>query len=972
MSLRREVLSFCLALAAFLTCVAPVRAQGVVIPFTSGPIPPCDTSTFTANVSGIGQLSPWGSGWWTYSLVALGMNITTDHPEFLQITLTSPAGTVLLLSAFNGAGGQNYTNTVFSAGFPSITTGTAPFTGFFSPQGGDLSVFDWENADGTWTITVIDTACAGGPNPGTGNPDGSGWNPGWFDGSSNSGGFTIAFNGPPPCLGSIPFGAATICPGETVDLVAYYETGSGYQYTYYAPDGWTPLPDPSAVSIGGEYYINAFDPWDGCMYSATFMVNAVPPIDLGPDISLTQCDATPVNLTTLFSLQGWELPSWSYNGTIISTASAAAAVNPGTYQLIAGNGGSCGDTALVTLSFGAANALGADQAASICPGASVDLTGLFITVGMQTEWYFNGALFTSPQSADQPGDYQLIATTPDGCTDDAIVSVAQSPGVDLGPDIQVSSCSNLAFDLSNVFPSAGINNVWTYNGAPVLDPTAVSAAGDYVLYSSNVDGCSDLAIATLGISPAPQLGPDAQGSICNGETYDLTSAISTTGLNTAWSIGASAVTDPTSVSTPGTYMLIASDASSCADTALVNLNVLPNPVLGPDQQVTACDNTSVDLTALYNTVGSSADWTLNGTSIADPATVTVAGSYALTATSPAGCSSTAVATIQFNAAPSLGGDALASICDGDSLDLTALFQLAGLTADWTLDGAAIGAPTAANAPGDYQVIAANGFTCTDTALVSFTVNPNPQLGPDQAYTLCPWQTVDLSTAFPVSGMNASYTLSGVTVVDPTAVADSGAFLITVIDLNGCSDSALAMIDTVMCLCAADFAFEGRCIQELASFTLIADSTVVSAEWDFSGFAGASTAIDPEVMMNAEGEVPVTLIATLSCGIDTIQRSLMVYDCSDSCSIWIPNAFTPNNDDENDAWAWVGECDPEEFKVLVFNRWGELIYETDDPEQKWDGMYNGVPSQDGVYLYRAFYKLPYQEERSVIGHVTLVR
>ena len=135
-------------------------AQVTVIPFTSGPIPLCDTSIFTANVSGMGWLAQPGTPW-SYSLNQLLMNITSNHPQTLQIFMTSPAGTELLLSEFNGAGGQNYTNTVFEYDwYPSITTGTAPFTGSWTAQGGSFSVFDGENADGTWTITVIDTSCA--------------------------------------------------------------------------------------------------------------------------------------------------------------------------------------------------------------------------------------------------------------------------------------------------------------------------------------------------------------------------------------------------------------------------------------------------------------------------------------------------------------------------------------------------------------------------------------------------------------------------------------------------------------------------------------------------------------------------------------------------------------------------------------------------------------------------------------------
>ena len=147
---------FSLVAACVVGLAGPSAAQYTNFPFTSGPIPTCDTSIFTANVAGIGILYPPGTGWgWTYWLDHLTINITSDHPQTLQISLTSPGGTILLLSAFNGAGGQNYTNTSFSywAWNPSITTGSAPFTGT-----GPLRV-------GPWTPSIMGTLMALGPSP---------------------------------------------------------------------------------------------------------------------------------------------------------------------------------------------------------------------------------------------------------------------------------------------------------------------------------------------------------------------------------------------------------------------------------------------------------------------------------------------------------------------------------------------------------------------------------------------------------------------------------------------------------------------------------------------------------------------------------------------------------------------------------------------------------------------------------------
>ena len=385
-------------------------AQPQVIPFTSGPIPPCDTSIFTANTPGIGTLYPPGFGWGTASLAGLEINITTDHPEFLEITLTSPEGTDLLLSAFNGAGGQNYTGTNFIyGGWNDITTGTAPFTGLWAPQGGGFDVFDYEEGGGIWTITVIDTACA---TPGGGPGGGVGWEPGWFDGSSTNGGFTIAFNQPPPCWGMIPFGAATLCPGETVDIANYYESlGTGYVFNYYMPDGWTPIADPTAVSTSGNYYVSAVEPWSFCQYYAEFLVTTLAEVELGPDQSVNVCDnVLPLNLYDLFSSVGnyW---TWAFNGSLISGSDALAVTAPGVYQLINSAGYTCSDTVLVTLNVDTPPDLGPDQLVSICPGSSADLTSLYNTTGYAVEWSYGGNVIPAPTAATNAGVYSLTVST---------------------------------------------------------------------------------------------------------------------------------------------------------------------------------------------------------------------------------------------------------------------------------------------------------------------------------------------------------------------------------------------------------------------------------------------------------------------------------------------------------------------------------------------------------------------------------
>ncbi|MDT0608618.1 proprotein convertase P-domain-containing protein [Croceitalea rosinachiae] len=92
--------------------------------------------------------------------VNLTVNITHTWNSDLDIRLTSPAGTTVDLSLNNGGSGDNYTNTIFDdASASSITGGTSPFTGIFSPEEA-LSNFNGENPNGSWTLTVVDEAGA--------------------------------------------------------------------------------------------------------------------------------------------------------------------------------------------------------------------------------------------------------------------------------------------------------------------------------------------------------------------------------------------------------------------------------------------------------------------------------------------------------------------------------------------------------------------------------------------------------------------------------------------------------------------------------------------------------------------------------------------------------------------------------------------------------------------------------------------
>ena len=264
----------------------------------------CDTSYFTAVVSGVGNLGLQGS----YELSSLCLNIASNHPQTLKISLTSPSGITLLLSSFNGTSGVNYSNCCFSNSGGNITTANAPFTGSWQAQGGSFNIFNGHFGDGLWTISVIDTACQSGSS-GTGS---------WTDGNFLNG--MLNFSSIPICTMFIPNNQITICPGDSVDILGYYMNLDPFPNYFIQNAAFNPVSNPSAVTAPGVYHIYA-SVWTtsgGCDGSATFTISTAS-TSVGADQSIVKCVGNSLDLNNIYNLFGFT-PNWTLNGVPISSS----------------------------------------------------------------------------------------------------------------------------------------------------------------------------------------------------------------------------------------------------------------------------------------------------------------------------------------------------------------------------------------------------------------------------------------------------------------------------------------------------------------------------------------------------------------------------------------------------------------------------------------------------------------------------
>ena len=144
---------------------------------------------------------------------------------------------------------------------------------------------------------------------------------------------------------------------------------------------------------------------------------------------------------------------------------------------------------------------------------------------------------------------------------------------------------------------------------------------------------------------------------------------------------------------------------------------------------------------------------------------------------------------------------------------------------------------------------------------------------------------------------------------------------------------------------------------------------ISYVWDFGDGSPTVTSSYPtHTFPNIVGYYRVKLTAYSDFGcVDSTFRTIYV---KDEFSLYAPNAFTPKKEFNN--VFLVKGYNVSNFHLKVFNRWGELIFETTDMTEGWDGTNNGKDCQNGVYIYQIEARDTQGNDHSKTGHVTLIK
>jgi gliding motility-associated-like protein len=464
------------------------------------------------------------------------------------------------------------------------------------------------------------------------------------------------------------------------------------------------------------------------------------------------------------------------------------------------------------------------------------------------------------------------------------------------------------------------------------------------------------------------------GPVCPGNTVNLTSSLVNNGVY-SWTGPNGFISNQqnptvTPPSTPGSYtynLSVNNGSTTCVSTTTV---VVKDPLINPIATQTICVGSQVVLNATGTTL-TNIVWS-GGITNNTPFIPSTTTTYTVNALS-VGCPVSTSTTVTVNPYPIVNAGLDTLICSGDSIILYG-------SGNWD-NGVISGVP--------FYPINTTLYTLTNTLLgctstdgVLITVSQTPT----STFTISDTSgCVPLSVNFNYTGLNSPSLLwdlgNGTTSTSNsvnTNYTNPGCFnvVLTATNIDGCLSTTI--VNNAVCTYPnpiADFLVSPT---ELDLFNSTSQMINLSVNgntyfWSF-GDGSVSNNMNPlHNFPSAPGIYPITLITTSVDGCkDTSYYNITV---NDNLIIYIPNTFTPDGDEYNNSWlpVFTSGFDPNDFNLFIYNRWGETIWESKDPNEAWDGTYKGVKCQDGVYVYKIIYGDKKTGEKSMItGHINSIR
>ncbi len=636
------------------------------------------------------------------------------------------------------------------------------------------------------------------------------------------------------------------------------------------------------------------------------------------------------------------------------------------------------------------------SANNICVGSCVNFTDNSTGTPTSWSWTFPGG--TPPTSNIQnpsnvcyntAGTYTvtLTATNANGSsTTTQVITVNPLPTVTINPAAP-SFCGTASGTLT---ASGATSYLWApatgLSCTTCANPTVTATSTTtYTVTGTGPGNCTSTAtvLVTVHALPTVTISPN-NPTYCTGGNAVLTaSGAGTYTWTPATGLSCTTCSNPTtSTTTTTTYTVIGTDANGCTATASVTVTVVPALVATASANpATICMN---DSTQLNGGGGSSYSWApatgISCTTCQNPnAAPNVTTTYTVTVSGGTCPPATATVTVTVNPLPTVTiNPSSATYCVGGNATFTAS---GGGTYSWSpatnLSCTTCANPTTTTTTSTtYTVTVTDANGCTNTAAIVVTVTPcAPPVAviTASATSVCMPGCIDFSDNSQNSPTSWSWTFTGGTPAsstqqNPGTVCWSvpGTYTVTLIVSNASGTDTTSQTIVVN---PSPVAVTGPSVTiQIGQSVTLSASGGGTYSWSPATGLDCSTCQNPVASPTVTTTYCVTVTDVNGCTDDSCMTVIVDQNCGE---LFLPTAFSPDGNGVNDFFYPINPCIETMF-LAVYDRWGEKVFESTDPNKKWDGRFRGKDLDAAVFVYYFHAVLINGEDIKMKGNVTLAR
>lgn len=786
-----------------------------------------------------------------------------------------------------------------------------------------------------------------------------------------------------------------LCNGDSTGSINSTVSGGVPGYTYiWNPSGQT-IADP--VNLWADTYTVTVTDAVGCTKIDSITVTEPPfPVAITDTFTNISCNAGSDGTIDITVTGG--TPPYTYSWTNGLHTEDLNNLTAGTYSVTVTDNNGCQETHTVTLTEPTPlqiQVLATDVSCYHMADGAIDIT---VSGGTPPYTYlWNNSAVTEDVSGLTSGNYRVTVTDSLGCIKIAIALITEP----LAPltvsytsvNVRCNGGNNGAIDLTVFGGTSPYSYNWT-NGAISQDLTALTA-GTYSVTVTDAHQCDTMLTITITEPPQP-LSASAVGIdvLCYGGytgSIDLTVSGGTPPYIYVWSNGFT--TEDITDLTQGIYTVTVMDANLCIANVTLFIDQ-PDEIsflVSADEYL--CFGQSATLSVVYSEGGVlpyDIIWSNGAHGDSIVVTPEEDADYTVQITDANGCQSYPL-SIHVKVDPPLAMELTTNtdtVCPGDPVALSANISGGGIVYPYTIyiNDTITGNPPITVFPDAETLYTAWVFdrckfdSIVDTMRIYTYPIPPLNFSFDKASGCQPLTVHFIESSLNVGQTylwdfddgdfeNLSFDKNPIHIFHNAVVYH---VRLRVTSINGCRNESDTAIITVFKKPDARFTYDPLIITLTNSTVKFFNysSDFISQEWKF-GDGALSAEPEPEHAYQNYGIYTAELYVTSNHGcVDTAMAKINV---ESELTFYAPTAFTPDGDGKNEYFkVFAHGYQPDNFTMMVYDRWGEIIFESNTIEKGWDGKVRGKLCPPGVYTWIAIFRDVYGNSVQKAGTVTLIK